>query len=41
MLVEAAEDLTKAIDLDPQGEDPIAHRARMVVQTVVDQLKEQ
>ena len=41
MLAEAAADLTKAIDLDPQGEDPIAHRARMVVQTVADQLKKQ
>ena len=41
LLLEASEDLTKAIDLDPLGEDPIAHRARMVAQTVADQLKGQ
>ena len=39
LLLEAAEDLTKAIDLDPKGEDPIALRARMVAQTVADKLR--
>ncbi|MBL92025.1 MAG: hypothetical protein CMH56_09490 [Myxococcales bacterium] len=41
LLLEASEDLKKAMDLDLQGEDPIAQRARLVAQTVADQLKAQ